>query len=150
MPKSRPGSLIVGVYRFAFLSFAALNFAQRSFVAFEIFALAAADMRFFTDFRQITRKVEESVAEGRQARRKAEYNPAEVRSADFRDTQYSYGASACPDGSRHFNYGVFSATGFSDYVWFLDALRSLQGRNELLLAPKSLPTFSPSIRCVLG
>jgi hypothetical protein len=38
------------LWRFPF-AFAALNFAHRSFVAFEIFALAAADItRFFTAF----------------------------------------------------------------------------------------------------
>jgi hypothetical protein len=36
-------------YVFAFLFFSALNFAHRAFVAFEIFALAAADItRFLT------------------------------------------------------------------------------------------------------
>jgi hypothetical protein len=43
-PSLAPVRLIIGIYCFAFLAFAALNFVQRSFVAFEIFALAAADI----------------------------------------------------------------------------------------------------------
>ena len=42
-------SLRVGHAAFVFLFFSALNFAHRAFAAFEIFALAAADITcFFT------------------------------------------------------------------------------------------------------
>jgi hypothetical protein len=66
--------------------------------------------------------------------RKAEYNPAEVRSADFRHAKYSDGASPCPYGGSHFNYGVFPATTFSDHLRCPYAIHSLQGRDKLRLA----------------
>ena len=66
--------------------------------------------------------------------RKGEYNPAEVRSADFRNAKYSGVASPYPYGGSHFNYGVFPATSFSDHLWRPYAIHSIQGRDKLRLS----------------
>jgi hypothetical protein len=81
--------------------------------------------------------------------RKGKYNPAEVRSADFRNAQYSDGASPCPHGGSHFNYGVFSTTSFSDHLRCPYSIYSLQGRDKLRLASKfSPPHFLPQLVCI--
>ena len=66
--------------------------------------------------------------------RLGEYNPAEVRSADFRNAKYSDVASPYPYGGSHFNYDVFPATSFSDHLRCPYAIHSLQGRDKLRLA----------------
>jgi hypothetical protein len=106
------------------------------------FSIEFSTMRFLTDFR---RQIDRGSADGRSGAqrrqclvRKGKYNPAEVRSADFRNAKYSDVASPCPYGGSHFNYGVFSATSFSDHLRCPYAIYSLQGRDKLRLASQKL------------
>ena len=62
------------------------------------------------------------------------HNPAEVRSADFRNAKYSDVASPYPYGGSHFDHDVFPATSFSDHLRCPYAIHSLQGRDKLRLA----------------
>src|SRR6202030_933852 len=115
------------------------------------FSTEFSTMRFLTDFRrQITggRADGRSGAQRRQCLvRKGKYNPAEVRSADFRNAKYSDGASPYPYGGSHFNYGVFTATSFSDHLRRSCPLHFLQGRDKLRLASKKLRQFRIGGRC---
>jgi hypothetical protein len=93
------------------------------------FSIESSTMRFLTDFRgQITLGSAggRSGAQRRQCLvRKGQYNPAELRSADFRDAKYSAVASPYPYGGSHFNYGVFPAASFSDHFRCPYAIHSL-------------------------
>jgi len=63
---------------------------------------------------------------------KWEYNPAEVRSADFRDAIYPAVESPCPYSSSHSNYALFPANSFFGYLRCPYAIHSFQSRDRLM------------------